>query len=71
LLRGAGCAEQRRRRQPNSFIPQWRRRSGRRNGTTNGTSQQFGTIAQGIGSLAGAINPGGQCAFNPLNYVFH
>ena len=48
---------------------------GTQNGTTTGSqtmsgAQQFGTIAQGIGSLAGAINPGGQNAFNPWSSLF-
>ncbi len=48
---------------------------GTRSGSSNGTStesgaQQFGQIAGGIGSLAGAINPGGAGALNPLKKVF-
>jgi hypothetical protein len=48
---------------------------GTTNGATSGSqtmsgAQQFGTIAQGIGSLAGAINPGGANAFNLLKYKF-
>jgi hypothetical protein len=47
---------------------------GTTNGTTNGSqtmsgAEQFGKIASGIGSLAGAFNPGGANAFNPLSYL--
>lgn len=43
---------------------------GMQNGTTNGSqtmsgAQQFGTIAQGIGNIASAFNPGGVNAYNP------
>jgi len=47
---------------------------GTQNGTTTGSqtmsgADQFMKIAQGVGSLAGAINPGGQNAFNPWTSV--
>lgn len=48
---------------------------GTNTGTGSGSNtmsgaQQFGTIAQGIGNIAGVLNPGGAGAFNPLKYAF-